>query len=131
MSALSPQLSFRDPFDRALAEEGPPAMFTVNAKGELNLDPFRTRDAWSALRAPPTYAVCHCLYRDRATRWVQYILVTSAALCEAHPRADITRYPDQPAALAALAALGRPPLSSPTAETAELAAHAAADDPQA
>ena len=58
----------------------------------------------------PPFEVCHCLYRDRATGFVQYVLVTSPALYADHPRADVRRFPDQASASAALAALGRPPL---------------------
>jgi hypothetical protein len=48
------------------------------------------------------------LYRDRATGFVQYILVTSPALYAAHPRADVRRYPSQPDALESLSRIGRP-----------------------
>ena len=109
-SALSPHIPFRDTFDRIQAEQGPPAVFTVDAEGEIKVDLERTRDGWQRLDRVPDYGVCHCLFRDRATGFVQYILVTSPDLCSTHPRADITHYPDQPAALSALSALGRPPV---------------------
>ena len=113
MSGLT--LPFRDAFDRILATQGPPAVFTADAGGELRLDPFRTRDAWSRLPPdapqPPPLEACHCLFRDGATGFVQYVLVTSPALAQAHPRAQIRRYPDQETALQALQALGRPPLA--------------------
>ena len=109
-ASLSPGLPFRDSFDALQAESGPPSVFTVDADGELWMDLTRTRDGWQRLETAPTYGVCHCLFRDRATGFVQYVLVTSPQLCREHPRADITRYPDQPAALAALAALGSPPI---------------------
>ncbi|MDG1481270.1 MAG: hypothetical protein P8R54_16880 [Myxococcota bacterium] len=109
--AVSPGIPFRDTFDRIQAERGPPAVFIVDAEGEIKVELVRTRDSWQRLEgAVPAYGICHCLFRDRATGFVQYILVTSPELCASHPRADITRYPDQPTALAALSALGRPPL---------------------
>lgn len=109
--SLDPLL-FRDPFDQRLSEQGPPAVFTANAAGELGLDLPRTRDAWSRLSLPPTeIEACHCLFRDRATGFVQYILVTSPALLREHPRAQVRRYPDPASALQALAALGRPPMA--------------------
>lgn len=74
------------------------------------MDLVRTRDCWQRLEGAPEYGACHCLFRDRATGFVQYVLVTSPQLCRAHPRADITLYPDQRTALAALAALGNPPI---------------------
>ncbi|MFT5683326.1 MAG: hypothetical protein ACI8RZ_004257 [Myxococcota bacterium] len=109
-NTLSPDIPFRDPFDRIQAERGPPSMFTVDTDGLLGMDLVRTHTGWQDLETVPEYGVCHCLFRDRATGFVQYILVTSPEICADHPRADITRYPDQPAALAALRALGRPPL---------------------
>jgi hypothetical protein len=71
---------------------------------------FRTRDGWSRVPAGQhlPHELCHCLYRDRATGFVQYILVTSPALYAAHPRADVRRYPNQPDALESLSRLGRP-----------------------
>ena len=110
--SASPFIPFRDPFDQLLVEQGPPAVFTVDSEGELQLDPMRTRDCWSRLppAARPDHGLCHCLFRDRATGYVQYILVTSPALCETHPRADIRRYADQKAALDVLTSLGSPPI---------------------
>lgn len=109
-------LPFCDPFDRAMAERGPPAVFTLTADGELRLHPDRTRDAWQRLagagtpsQAPP-HAACHCLLRDHGTGWVMYALVTSPALCASHPRADLWRYDTEEEALAALARAGRPPV---------------------
>lgn len=102
-------LEFCDPFDAALAAVLP-AIFTVDADGRLRLDADRSRDAWARCAGPPGFEPCDCLFRDRATGWVQYALVTSPALCEAHPRADIARYPSVEAALEALSRLGRPPV---------------------
>lgn len=101
---------FAGPFDAAVAAQGPPAVFSTDAEGLLRLDVVRSRDAWAHARGALPRGFCHCLYRDRSTGWVQYLLVTSPALCEAHPRADIARYPTAEAALDALAALGRPPV---------------------
>ena len=50
--------------------------------------------------------------RDGATGHVHYVLSTSPTLVLGHPRLQATPYPDQDAALAALAALGRPALSA-------------------
>lgn len=107
----SPVVPFSDPFDRSLAAAGPGALFTIGPRGQLRLALNRSRDQGKRAVADRPKRPCHCLFRDRATGFVQYVLATTPALCEAHPRADIQRYPDQPAALAALASLGRPPVA--------------------
>ena len=106
-------LHFSDPFDQAVAERGPPAMFTINADGELRLHPDRTRDAWQrcAGEVGPRTPPCHCLLRDQGTGWVQYVLVTSPLLVADHPRADAWRFGTEAAALDALAALGTVPVA--------------------
>ncbi|MDP6931748.1 MAG: hypothetical protein QGG40_02485 [Myxococcota bacterium] len=104
------ELQFTDPFDSTLATRGPPAVFTIDADGELRLDAMRSRNAWESVDGPPELEACHCLFRDRATGWVQYVLVTSPALCREHARAEIVRYPSQAQALEALRALGLPPV---------------------
>ena len=109
---LRAPLPWASPFDRALAQSGPPAVFTVDADGAMRLAPNRTRDAWNRGAGTPHFERCDCLYRDRATGWVQYVLVTSPGLCASHPRADIVRFPSQDDALRALEALGRLPLST-------------------
>ncbi len=102
-------LGFADTFDQTLAEQGPPAVFGLTADGELRLQADRTREAWGSRAGTElTFERCHCLYRDRATGFVQYLLVTSPALCEEHPRADIWRYDSEALALEALGRAGRP-----------------------
>ena len=106
----SPVLPFADPFDRALARTGPPGLFTLDPKGQLRLAATRSRDQTKRATAPLHHEPCHCLFRDTATGWVQYILVTSPALCDTHPRAEIRRFSDQPSALSALRSLGTLPV---------------------
>jgi hypothetical protein len=105
------QMEMRSAFDMALVEAGPPAVFTIDAKGQLGLDEWRTREHYGRIDGPLSRALCHCLYRDRATGFVQYVLVSSPQLCAVHPRQDISRYPDQQTALEVLQGLGNPPLS--------------------
>ena len=127
MSSRKTDFPFADPFDQAVAHHGPPAVFTVDHKNQLRLNGDRSRETWTRILEestpprPPGEADpvrpdsdvvwCHCLFRDHGTGWVQYILVTSPALCSEHPRADVRRYDNQAQALAALAALGRPPIA--------------------
>ena len=105
------EIELRSTFDEAMLLTGPPAVFTIDSKGCLGLDEWRTREHYGRIEAVPAREVCHCLYRDRATGFVQYVLLTSAELCAEHPRQDITRYPDQGTALSRLAELGDPPIS--------------------
>jgi hypothetical protein len=107
----SPHVPFSDAFDRSVAVYGPAALFTIGPRGQLRLALNRSRDQGKRAAPVREKAPCHCLFRDRTTGYVQYVLATSPALCAEHPRADIRRYPDQRAALDALDALGRPPVA--------------------
>lgn len=106
----TPRADFGTDFDRRLAHQGPGALFTCDADGELRLADDRTREAHATCAEVGETAWRHCLFRDRATGWVQYVLVTAPSLCRDHPRADIRVFVDQAAAFAALDAFGRPPL---------------------
>lgn len=101
---------FCDPFDAALASSGCPAIFTVDADGRLRLDAERSRDALLRCESAPRPGLSPCLFRDRATGWVQLVVATSPDLVAAHPRADIRRFESGAQALAALAALPQPPV---------------------
>ena len=103
-------LPFCDPFDAAMAESGPPAIFTLDADGRLRLDADRSRDAWTRIEGAPAKKDRDCLFRDTATGWVQYVLVGAPELCAAHPRADIAVYNSVEDALDALARCGQPPV---------------------
>lgn len=104
------ETGFADAFDQALAEAGPPALFTHSPDGELKLDLIKTRDAWDRLAHPPERDPAHCLLRDEATGYVQYVLATSRALVAEHPRASVVTFDSAGAALEALAELGSPPV---------------------
>ncbi len=103
-------MDWRSPFDQALAECGPPAVFTVDAWGRLGVDEARTRETWCRVGESPQRSPCHCLFTDQATGWVQYVLVTAEAFCRNHPRADIQRFESEEAALRALDGLGSLPV---------------------
>ena len=104
------QADFGSEFDRHLAHGGCPAVFTCDADGELRLADDRSRESHARATPPLRPGWVHCLYRDRATGYVLYVLVTSPDLCSDHPRADIARFATQAAALDRLASLGVPPL---------------------
>ena len=96
-------LGFIEDFDRILAETGPPAVFTINQEGVLQLDPMRTRDFRKQNSPPFHHEACHCVLVDHATGWPQYALITSPGLCS-NPRAEVKRFPDEAAALGEVAA---------------------------
>ena len=101
------------PFDEALAQHGPPAVFVRDMEGQLRAEPDLSRDGWERCRARgvvPTLDPSFALVRDRATGFVSLCFVSGRALLEAHTRADVRFYPSEEEAQAALTALGRPPV---------------------
>lgn len=104
-------MRFCSPFDEALARSGPAAVFLPDRDGELRFDADWTRDAWERAPGPHDTAWVWLLLRDRDTGFVNLLLVTSPTLIERHPRADVRAYPSAEAAIAARAAIGRPPVA--------------------
>jgi hypothetical protein len=88
---------FCSPFDRRLAEQGPPAVFLRDPEGRLRLDPEWTRDAWARLKG-------------RDSGYVQLVLATSPDLLAEHPRLQCRAFEEAHLAEEVLAALGRPPV---------------------
>lgn len=85
-------LEFSDVFDRALAQNGPAAIFTFSHEGELRVDVLRTRNFWQRCEAEPSEIEwCHCVLIDKATGWPQYALLTSPALCIEHETTVVRR----------------------------------------
>jgi len=103
-------VEWRSPFDRALAEFGPPAVFTLDHAGRLGLDEARTRESWCRIGDLGPREACHCLFTDTATGFVQYVFVTASSLYRRHPRASTARYPTAEDAFAVIDALGPIPL---------------------
>ena len=101
-------LIFCSPFDEALAQSGPPALFLPDRDGLFRFDPEWTRDAWERLTVAPAFARCWVLVRDRDTGFINLVLSTSPALLEVHPRADTRTFLDEAEARAALEHYGRP-----------------------
>ena len=104
---------FRSVLDQRIALEGPAALFTLDARGQLQLEPARTRESWDRLEdilASTRLVACPCLFRDRHTGWVQFILATSIDLCVQHPRAEVRTFEETDEALRVLQSLGNPPV---------------------
>ncbi len=109
-------ISFCDAFDRAMAQTGLPGVFTVDADGELRLDLGRTRDFWqhrglgAVVCGGEALEACHCLLRDKANGWTQYVLLTSPLLLGDLPRAELIRFDSQQEAMERLRQLGTLPV---------------------
>lgn len=93
---------FASPFDAALADAGPPAIFTVDPQGRLRVDPERTREMVLELghlpAGPPVPG--HYVLVDRATGLALYLFVTHPLLAERQPRGTAEACPDAATALA-------------------------------
>jgi hypothetical protein len=105
-----PDDPFCNPFDALLAHEGPPAVFLRDPEGKLRFDAEWTRDAWGRL-AVGERRWCWVLARDRSSGHVQLLLATSPDLVGEHPRLQFRHYDSAEQAIAALAAIGRPPVT--------------------
>jgi hypothetical protein len=99
---ISPLIPFADPFDLEMARSGPAAVFSLGPRGQLRLALNRSRDQGKRAPSERPRGFHHCVFQDRTTRHRQYVLCTSSALCIEHPRADITVYETQDAALDAV-----------------------------
>lgn len=101
---------FCNPFDEALAADGPAAIFLFDRQGFLRFDPTWTRDAWGREEGPHAHDPVWLLLRDHGTGFVTMAWVTSRTLVPSWPRADVRAYDTREAAEAARAAFGTPPL---------------------
>lgn len=101
---------FCSPFDEALAQQGPAAIFQLDREGLLRFETTWTRDCWGRAPGPHAHGWTWLLARDRDSGFVQLILATSPTLLEQHPRQDLRVLPSREAAVEALAALGAPPI---------------------
>ncbi len=107
-------MNFCSPFDRDMAEQGPPALFLRSPELEWRLDADLSRDGWERLRQrsepqTPRRQPAHVLVRDRSTGIVSWFYVTSTDLLEGHPRLDHRVYPSEESAGQAFADLGPVP----------------------
>jgi hypothetical protein len=103
--------SFPSAFDEALAREGPAAVFLPDRDGHFRFEPDWTRDAWERAPGPHVRGWSWLLLRDQGTGFVSLLLVTAPTLMEAHPRADVRRFPSLTLALEARCAFGAPPVT--------------------
>lgn len=103
-------MDFCNPFDAAIAAHGPAAVFLLDREGKLRLAPRWSRDTWGRHGADRGRDEAWLLLRDPGTTYVILAYATGAWLLDDHPRLEVRRFPDEAAARAAWAALGRPPV---------------------
>jgi len=103
---------FCSPFDEALAQGGPPAVFLLDRDRRLRFQPEWTRDAWGRHPEASEHEAAWFVVRDCGSGFVQAVFVTSPVLLQGHPRVQARRVQSESHALQALAELGAPPIAS-------------------
>lgn len=82
---------FASEWDRQLAESGPPSVFTLDPRGELRVDPERTRECELLVGLPAPRDQAHYVLTDSLTGVRLYLYVTHPALAECQPRGTVRR----------------------------------------
>jgi hypothetical protein len=84
---------FASSFDSRLYGSGTPAIFTLDPRGELRVDPERTREILLIHDPPemPPADPSAWVLTDRATGLRMVLVVTHAFLAELQPRAEAAR----------------------------------------
>ena len=80
-------MTFASPYDEACFRLGPAAIFTLDPRGHLRVDPERTREIYLV---QPEFTPCgpgFYVLTDRATGLQMLMVVTHSALAELQPRA--------------------------------------------
>jgi hypothetical protein len=105
-------MRFASVFDEAAFHEGPAAIFTPDPRGNLRVDPERSREMW--LVVPPPHAREPVVYLlTDAVTGVRMLLATNApGLVHAQPRGTVERLPDYDTALARLRSQWPVPVSA-------------------
>jgi len=101
-------LNFCSPFDAALAEMGPPAIFQIDRDGEWRFEPEWTRDVWERSPGPHRKGTVYVVLRDSDTSFLSLLMVTSPDLLTSHPRGEVRIYPSFDEALQARERVGPP-----------------------
>ncbi len=93
-------MRFASVFDERAFLDGPAALFTPDPRGNLRVDPERSREMWLLVPEPHSREPGVFVLTDSATG-VQMVLATNAcALALAQPRGAVERQPDYDTALA-------------------------------
>ena len=80
---------FASPWDAAMATSGVPCIFTLDPRGELRVDPERTREGWLVVGDPGPPVPSDFVLTDAATGVRMYLFVTHPALAAMQPRGEV------------------------------------------
>lgn len=94
--------SFNTRWDEACWHEGPPAIFIIDHKAWIKVDPERTREMWLLLGTLPRQTPSHWVLTDEKTGLSMYIGVTNDELAEKQVRGRAERFESLEAALSAV-----------------------------
>lgn len=102
-------MQFTDPFDEAVAYQGPGAIFILNHEGELQLEVQKSRDLWRqhldvSMEERVKIHWQHCVITDSKTGWSYYALISSSILCRHYRQGTIDCFSSYDEALQVLTA---------------------------
>lgn len=92
---------FASAFDQELFAYGPPAIFTLDPRGHLRVDPERTREIYILHTDFTAREAGFYVLTDRATGLRLVLVVTHRAMAEMQPRASWERFATYEAAFRA------------------------------
>lgn len=97
-------MRFASLYDEACFRDGPPALFTPDPRGNLRVDPERTREIWLLQPSPSGREAAVYVLTDRATGVKMLLATNCPVLAELQPRGPVERLPDYDTARAVVAA---------------------------
>ena len=92
-------MRFASPYDEAHFRSGPPAIFALDPRGQLRVDPERTREMYMVGEPGEREEGFYVLY-DQATGVRVLLVVTHPCMAEWQPRGRVRRFPDYDSAVA-------------------------------
>lgn len=97
-------MTFASKYDEAAFFHGPPAVFLPDPRGNLRVDPERTRELWLEVPEPAGGEGGVYVATDRATGVKMVIASNAPALVAALPRVTVVKAADYASARAEVAA---------------------------